>query len=105
VQYLQVKDQQPSSSKCQPSTQPTVNAVFDKAKKYDPTSKEAVELNEAVAYFICKDQVSIYTVEKDGFKSLIRKLNARYQLPSRKYFMDIEIPKLYESVKAKVQES
>ena len=42
------------------STQP------ENARKYDSKSKEAANLNEAVAQFICKDQVPIYTVEKQA---------------------------------------
>jgi len=38
------------------------------------------------------------------FRTLIKKLNSRYELPSRKYFMDVEIPKLYQSTRANMQQ-
>jgi len=40
-----------------------------------------------------------YTVEKSGFKLLVSKLNPRYNLPSRKHFTEVEIPKLYVEVR------
>ena len=110
--HLQVKEEQPTSKPTKPSgtstsrpCQPTVTASFDNARMYDSKSKDATELNDAVARFICKDQVPIFTVEKDGFKSLVSKLNSKYKLPSRKYFMHTEIPRLYEITKAKVRQS
>jgi len=87
------------------SIQPTVAAVFDNSRKCDSKSKEACDLNEAVARFICADQVPIYTVEKNGFRSLVGKLNSRYNLPSRKHFMEVEIPKIYESTKSTMKQN
>jgi hypothetical protein len=92
-----------SSSKTPRTLQPTLQAVVQSHKKYEPKSYEAQDLNEAVARFICRDQVPIFTVDKSGFRSLLSKLNPRYQLPGRKYFTDVEIPKLYQSTKDKVQ--
>ena len=41
----------------------------------------------------------VYTVEKSGFIFLVSKLNPRYSLQSRKYFTEVEIPKLYVEVR------
>lgn len=66
-------------------------------------------LNRAVAEFICLDEVPIYTVEKSGFRELVRKLNNRSQLSGRIFFMFNEIPKLYtetrEAVRSEPKES
>ena len=51
---------------------------------------------------------SFYTVEKPaaGFRNLNHTLDPKYNLPSRKYFIKQEIPRMYgevkEVVKAKV---
>ena len=66
---------------------------------YSRKSTEATTLNRAVAYFLTKDMQPVYTVEKSGFKFLVSKLNPRYDLPSRKYFTEVEIPKLYVEVR------
>ncbi|KAK6181734.1 hypothetical protein SNE40_009530 [Patella caerulea] len=40
----------------------------------------------------------VYTVEKSGFKNLLKTLDARYQLPGWKYFSQTAIPDLYNNV-------
>ena len=44
----------------------------------------------------------IYTVEKVGFKKLVNKMEAQYELPSRKYFSQTAIPALYLATKERV---
>ncbi|XP_038591229.1 E3 SUMO-protein ligase ZBED1-like [Micropterus salmoides] len=46
--------------------------------------------------------VPIYTVEKTGFINLIKTLDPRYELPSRKYFSEVALPKLYNITREKV---
>nr|XP_033494242.1 succinate--hydroxymethylglutarate CoA-transferase isoform X5 [Epinephelus lanceolatus] len=96
-----------SSSTKQPTL--ALPEVLQQQKKYDKSSKEAKMLNRAAAEFICLDEVPIYTVEKSGFRELVRKLNNRYQLPGRNFFMFNEIPKLYtetrEAVRSELEES
>lgn len=67
--------------------------------KYAPESLEAQEINHAVAYYLAKDLQPCSTVEKSGFRHLVQKLNARYQLPSKEYFADVEVPRLYYHAK------
>ena len=60
-----------------------------------------------VINFIVKDVISIYTVEKDGFRAMVEALNPRYQLRHLDFFSRIAIPELYEGtweqVAAKVE--
>ena len=44
----------------------------------------------------------MYTAENSGFNLLVCKLNPRYNLPSRKHFTEVEIPKLYVEVRETV---
>ena len=46
----------------------------------------------------------MYTVEKSGFRKMLKTFDAKYQLPSRKYFSETAIPSLYSSVREKVME-
>ena len=82
--------------------QPTLQEVVDKSKGYDPKSSRAQELNRAVAYCIAKDMHPLCTVERPGFQHLVSKLDPRYVLPSRKYFTQQEIPRLYCEVRDNV---
>lgn len=46
--------------------------------------------------------VPIYTMEKTGFINLIKTLDPRYELPSRKYFSEVALPQLYNNTREKV---
>ena len=47
--------------------------------------------------------VPIYTVERAVFKSMLKALDARYELPSRNYFRDVVLPRLYNNTRDKVK--
>ncbi|KAJ4944601.1 hypothetical protein JOQ06_013144 [Pogonophryne albipinna] len=46
--------------------------------------------------------VPIYTVEKPGFINMIKVLDPRYVLPSRKFFSEVTLPQLYNSTRQRV---
>ncbi|KAJ4946777.1 hypothetical protein JOQ06_008823 [Pogonophryne albipinna] len=46
--------------------------------------------------------VPIYTVEKPGFINMIKVLDPRYVLPSRKFFSEVALPQLYNSTRQRV---
>ena len=90
------------SGRANGATVNTLQSCIDKTSYYDPTSNQAREKNKAVAYFLAKDMQAYHTVECQGFKSIVSKLNLKYNLPSRKHFHEKEIPSLYASVKSDV---
>ena len=59
-------------------------------------------MTRAITYYLAKDAVSLYTVEKAGFKYMVSKLNPRYELLSRKTFSSKEIPALYMDVRSSI---
>ena len=79
--------------------QPMLKQVINKAKKYDTKSTHACELNQAVANYLAKDLQPLYAVERSGFKKLVTKLDPKYALPSRNYFSETEIPRLYNEIR------
>ena len=89
----------PSKGKEKEGRQPTLEATMERGSYYDPRSKQAQELDHAVAYYLAKDMQPYYTVERPGFKKMVSKLNPLYKLPSRKHFSQQEIPRLYNLVK------
>jgi len=95
------QDSQSSSSSQPPPDQPSITDAIEASKKFNVKSPRALELNRAVAYFIAKDELPFYTVEKPGFRALVAKLNPRYELPGRKYFVERQFPQLYNEVKDK----
>ena len=84
--------------------QPTIEETIDKTKLYNPNSSRAQELNRAVASFIASEMQPYQILEKPGFKKMISKLDPKYQLPTRKYFSNNEIPRMYSKTVEKVKE-
>ncbi len=54
-------------------------------------------------HYPLSDMVPLYTVEKDGFRRMIKTLDPRYVIPSRKYFSQTAIPNLYQQHRAKLE--
>ena len=77
--------------------------AFSKSTAYDRKSKRWSDIKRAVTAYLCKDMVPFYTVERSGFKEMIKTLDARYEPPSRKYFSETEMPKLYSELRDKVE--
>ena len=57
-------------------------------------------MTNAVTCYICKDMLPVYSVEKEGFRNMLKTLNPQYELPSQKYFSEIAIPKLYAETRS-----
>ncbi|KAL6465097.1 hypothetical protein MHYP_G00252300 [Metynnis hypsauchen] len=75
--------------------QTSVTQAFDRIAPYEKSSQRHREITDAIAKYLAKDMVPIYTVSKNGFQNLLLTLDKRYQLPSRTYFSQVAIPELY----------
>ncbi len=63
---------------------------------YEKCFKRSKDITRAVSYFLAKDMMPLSTVERDGFRKLVKVLDSRYELPGRKYFSRTALPQLYE---------
>ena len=58
---------------------------------------------------MAKEMIPINTVKKPGFRSMMKKLDPRYEVPSRKYIIKTVLPSLYaetcERVTKELQEA
>ncbi|XP_065326764.1 E3 SUMO-protein ligase ZBED1-like [Pelmatolapia mariae] len=70
-----------------------------------PNSERAKKITQSITYFICKDLRPYNIVENEGFSYMIKTLEPRYVIPSRRFFADTAVPNLYIDVKRKVEES
>ncbi|XP_040294327.1 E3 SUMO-protein ligase ZBED1-like [Bufo bufo] len=86
-------------------TQPTTNIkeMWDKRRPYDRSSPEWKKCTHAITKWLVKDMMPMYTVQKEPFHNMIKTLNPRYEIPDRKYFSSVAIPKMYHDVLTKVQ--
>ncbi len=86
-------------------TQTKIARAFANCVPYDKKSKRWNELTEAVVLCLAKDMLPLQTVEKEGFKRMIHKLDPRYNMSSRKYFSKTALPAMYEECRGRVQNS
>ena len=68
-------------------------------KKYSWTSTWA---KQKITKFIVKDLRPYRIVESKEFSDVIKELDPRYTLPSRKQFAEVFVPEMYNSVRADV---
>ena len=89
----------------QSKQQPKMDS-FVKTNMYYRGSSKWKELTDSVTYCIAKDMLPIRIVENEGFKTLVKKLDPQYELPTRKYISKKAIPDLYsvtrESAKSQI---
>ena len=95
------KEKSTGASSCS-GIQNSIDESFAAMGKYDRKSKRWQKLTEAVTYYLAKDIVPFYTVEKPGFKRLVSVFDKQYELPSGKYFSQVAIPSLYNNIRDEV---
>ena len=63
-----------------PPKQTPLGESFSRGVPYDRSERRWIKITEGVAYHIAKDAVPICTVEKPGFKYMMRVTDPRYEL-------------------------
>lgn len=82
-------------------TKPKVQSTLRVIRPLDKQTEE--KFKNAIATWICKDMQPYRSIEKPGFKQLMNTLCPNFKIPSRKYFSDYKIPKMYDEIKMKIQ--
>ena len=81
---------------------------YVQSKRYKSLFDEASVITKWASVVTCLKRKQINYLFELSFQYLSRmmlhKLNARYELPSRKHFMDVVIPKLYRSTRDNVHQ-
>nr|XP_054596370.1 E3 SUMO-protein ligase ZBED1-like [Nothobranchius furzeri] len=91
------------SSSTPAKKQTTLPESFTNCVPYDKNGARWKAITEAVTFYIATDMLPIYSVEKRGFNHLLKVLDARYVVPSRKYFADVALPHLYNTTREKIR--
>ncbi|XP_040278097.1 E3 SUMO-protein ligase ZBED1-like [Bufo bufo] len=100
----QTASQSSGKKKGGPAHQQTdIMKAFSKGTPYDKKNRRWIDITNAITLYLCKDMVPFLTVEKRGFQNMIKTLDPRYEVPSRKYFSQTEMPKLYDKVREQVK--
>jgi len=85
------------------SEQPSLVAMWDKAKLLSSSSHEHRELTKLVTHCLAKDTLPISTVDKPGFKAMLQKFNPRYRLPSHNHCTKVSIPEFVAETKGVIE--
>ncbi|XP_028654663.2 E3 SUMO-protein ligase ZBED1-like [Erpetoichthys calabaricus] len=73
--------------------------------KLPTNSERAKKITQSIACFISKDLRPYSVVENEGFRYMLKTVEPRYAIPSRRLFAEKAIPLLYEETKKKVAEA
>lgn len=82
--------------------QQSLTDAFSKLSPYDRGSKRWNNVTEAITFHLAKDLRPLQTVEGIGFNKMIKVLDPRYELPSRKFFSQSAIPRMYVECREKI---
>ena len=98
-------EKRPKTGHNRPAGQPSLSEAWRNTQMLPSSSREHKELTKAVTYCLTKDMLPISTVDKAGFKAMLRRFNPRYQLPtcSRNYFTRVSIPVLVTEVRSAME--
>ena len=83
--------------------QQTLEESKDRAKVWDVNDPRAQLVHRRIAEMIALDYQPFSTVEDDGFNRLLRTLEPRYSVPSRRYITETIMPQLKEEVTDKLK--
>ncbi|XP_038157148.1 zinc finger BED domain-containing protein 4-like [Cyprinodon tularosa] len=83
--------------------QPTLPQMLKKREKMSRDNPHAMKITEALTQYIALDDQPLSVIEDIGFRRLLSVLEPRYEIPSRQYITDRELPKLYDFVKRHIQ--
>ncbi|KAG8174684.1 hypothetical protein JTE90_024387 [Oedothorax gibbosus] len=95
-------DDPDTSSRKRFLSQPTLASVLEKKKLWDINHPKSVELHHAIAQMIAVDNQPYSFVEDEGFRNMMSKAQPQYKIPSREYFKDKVLPKMYSECRADI---
>lgn len=85
------------------SNQPTIKSIMMKNTPYAKQSAEYRSRTEAIVTYIASNGRPLSTVDSPQFVKMIKTFDPRYTVPSRRTVTDQELPKLYLTLKSKIQ--
>ena len=91
------ENKKPSNASSSSATnKASIPELLTRVQKYEKYTRQWRKITDSVAFCISKDMLSIYAVEKEGFRRLV---DPRYEMPSAKYFSNTVIPALFKKTR------
>lgn len=108
VEHAELKEESANemvAKASKPSTsQPTLMETVTRTQPYKKESKAKKEVDELVMEWIVKDLMPLSSVESKAFKKLLKRLDPKYELPSRREIGRTLLPALYNKEVERVRE-
>ena len=82
------------------SRQITLQESIDKLRRWDINDARALVVHRKIGEMIAIDDHPFSVVNDTGFVNLLKVLEPRYNIPSRKYFTETVIKKIYDDIKS-----
>lgn len=83
----------------------TLAETIEVTKKYNINDANAVKIHEAIGEMLVIDNFPLNTVNGRGFSKLMATVCPKYQIPSRTYFTQTILPRMYEKCKMNVEKA
>ena len=96
---LHLKDAKPSLSA---SLQPTIAQSMGQVKAYSISSPRHGLLQKRVAEYLVENLLPLSTVSSPGFNTLVKSLDPKFVVGSRRTYSDVIIPKMYADLKQRI---
>lgn len=88
----QTPSQSSEKKKGGPTHQQTdILQTFSEGTPYDKNNRWWVDMTNAITVYLCKDTVPFLTVDKSALQNMIKTLDPRYDVPSRKHLSQTEM--------------
>ncbi|XP_036957921.1 E3 SUMO-protein ligase ZBED1-like [Acanthopagrus latus] len=104
-EYEKLRDSAAQDKPSRPAvqhTQQTLAESFSRKVPYDRKSQRWQDITNAITKFIAKEMLPMQLVEGKSFIELLNVLDARYTVPSRKYFSGTALTTLYDKTRKAV---
>ena len=100
-----LKDAKEAREKPRPSRQLSLMECKDQVRHWDINDVRAQRVHRRIGEMIALDCHPFSVVEDEGFIRLVKELEPRYTLPSRRYFTENVVTKIYENLRQKVSQA
>ena len=102
---LAIKKRQQEQCKKRKLEEAGIAEAFAKSTKWAADSEAAIKVTKSIGEMICLDNEAFRIVERRGFLRFVSKAYPRYEIPSRHYFSDTVVPKIWEGVEKELKNS
>ena len=85
-----------------PSSQLSISQSFGQNKCYSPSSARHKLLQRSIAEYLIESLAPVSTVDSQAFVSLVKNLDPKFNVESRRTYADVILPKYYTDIRERV---